>query len=423
MPSGAEAKLGVLAEWLAAVRGLRENPVRQYLLALQRKRQRSLRTQTVTMSMLLGCLAFILLVPFAAALSMSPRSDFAIQANGTCIVGALALWWLYGLYFWINDALSLFSCDNTQSQSLPAEFTTCPLRDSAIVTGALSVLLPAVLWRIVVLILVCYVLVPWPVLAGREDFIDPGQWPAFSHYLGWAFPCGVISLCLSGALCALALTCMLLVASHRGLSAGIRTACAITLPLVQLGCMLWINANYWESLFWYLGYFPDSLPALGAVLVILVLAAPLALVLGALKNPRAKSALAPSIALLPILSGALATVVIAGLGFGGALDYPTLPPGILAGGFFVMVNPHCAPDPDCVLSEPKWSEVMPSEFFPPGSSYRTRDAKTLTSSKEYRRIYTIWRCTSAIHFLLLLIIAAISLESARLSVTHWRQAG
>ncbi len=430
MRAGRNQNIAAPGDWLVALRGLRDNPIRGYLLAQQRRRKLHfwLRPDLVYFTAVAGLVAMLglfiidLLSSAQAGGRLSQvyeRLVLTYQYSSWWLVGLpLLAWWMQGLFLWVYDALSLFSYDRTHGQALPVEFAVIPECDTALITGALSVLLPPVVLRALVTIAACYVLIPWPMLGTVYDYNPTYYWPALSRYLTLYLPVGVVALSLSAALCAVALSCMLLTASHRGLAPVVRIACAYTLPLVQIVGTYVVNAMHWNHEAEDLASFPQVLRQLAVFVPLTTLALASGLLLLALAHSRAKTTLAITTALLPLLAGMATLLVLRGIS-----DESTMIPCAWAAGCYVLVNPLSAPDPTCVLANAKWCYIgynMLNDEL--GADPAGEYAASLAPDQQPRRPLA-WLWASVVQFVILLLVTAISLEAARLSVAHWRQAG
>ncbi len=263
------AKNSGLREWSAALRELRENPVRQYLLLARRRRKLHflLRPELARIPLVVaaGLLVIVLAADmlladgaFGARLNQAARTtQVAYMEYISPWIGLpIALWWLQLLYTWAHDSLALFSKDRREPMALPEGSELALISRESILAGALSVLLPPILWSIALIALAGYTFLAWRDMANALLYIGDSKFTTGFPLSVWPLALvGWLAICVNGALVASLLTTALMIAGCSMRNSAMRSGCAMLVALQQPVATLAVNASYW----WCVGTF--AIPA------------------------------------------------------------------------------------------------------------------------------------------------------------------
>lgn len=422
MRAGRNQSIATPGDWLVALRGLRDNPVRSYLLACRRRRKPHfwLRPDIVYFIAAASLVSFLVLTGMdlvsAATFSLNyvwSSLSSGYRCFGVWMVGIpLALWWMQGLYLWVLDCLSLLSYDRGQALALPMEMALVPVTDAAVVLGAQASLLPPVLLRTWVTIAACCFLFPWPYL-GQYIMNGVSYVPySFSIYFSWYVPLGLAILFVSAMLVANAMGCMFICAGDRKMLPATKIICAYAVPLLQLSSLLLVNMWYWNDRWDDLLRFPAILQRVAVAGIALIVLTVLILLL-ALGLARAKIILALVTAGMPLLALVCGAVA-------AGTEYAREGPAYWSGSIFCLVTPLAAPDPACLFEDPQWfkppSEV--SSFTDYTDEFRMNSSWYSSSHAAHRPLGYMW--VALLRLAALLLLNIIGLEAAKVAVAQWR---
>ncbi len=432
MRAGRNQSIAAPGDWLVALRGQRDNPVRGYLLACRRRRklhfwQRPDLVLFITILMLV-IIAALVTQDFSSIWQAGhgAGAKWAILVNiyqyaaGMVIGIPLLLWWMQGLFVWARDSLSLLSDDRDQPLALPLEIALLPLTDAELLLGAQAVLLPPVLLRTGVVISGFFFLVPWNVLSEIFTLFANCSWPGWRCYFSLYVLLGLAALGVSAVLAASLLGSMLVSGGHRRQSPATRYACAVLFVLCQCAGMLCINSMYWKTNWYDIVLWTDilgPLPLLGPLLLVSLVAVLLRLALDAV---GAKSMLAAATALLPLLAGALPVLILLPVNTFSDADIEPQGSAMWAASVGCLITPAAAPDPACLLENPRWYRFNPSSQnanrYPDVFSYY----QSYAVPEPFKRpLGYLW--ATLLRLAVLVVLNLLGFEAARLSVAQWRQ--
>jgi hypothetical protein len=146
-----------LRAWVAAVRGLRENPLVTHLRLAEQRRLKRIprwrRNLPLTITALGLVLAFILLLRTWLAASGVPLYMLATYQVIIAVVILTAVWFMQGIYNCVVGALGVLGRYHKRPNHLCIDDFAClsSLTDHEMVVGAVFVLLPQVIWRVVLI--------------------------------------------------------------------------------------------------------------------------------------------------------------------------------------------------------------------------------------------------------------------------------
>jgi hypothetical protein len=170
-----------LRAWVAAIRGLRDNPLVTHLRLAEQRRLKRIprwrRNLPLTITALGLTVAFILLMRMWFGMSGLSGSLAATYqaAIAACILAAV--WLMHGVFNCVVGALGVLGRYHKRPNHLCVDDFTClsSLTDHEIVTGAVSVLLPPLLWRVV---FICCGVCTLPAWIWLVDYLNsqPHMW-------------------------------------------------------------------------------------------------------------------------------------------------------------------------------------------------------------------------------------------------------
>jgi len=245
-PRGRESISTQVRAWLAAIRGMRDNPVYALLKRTQRRRGSFLRRNAI--------LPWIgaLLIVFAAILGLlayqtSPVTvGYLLRAGPTgwrtmlsmllvadtrwlllAAASVYTVWFMAGIFEATVDAMSLLSIPAKRTTHLVMDevMAVSALDDRTFVTAMLGVLLPPLIWRVVVGAVLLTAALPALLVTG---LLDTPMWEdvvvADLAQVASLSPLTITCLAISGALGAALLLLYMMAMSH-----GLRQGAVITL--------------------------------------------------------------------------------------------------------------------------------------------------------------------------------------------------
>jgi hypothetical protein len=406
------AACAYLREWQAVLRGLGDNPVREYLLLARRRRKTPfwLRAELARIPLLVA--AGLLAIVFVSDLLLtdgvfSERMHQAAGATGLAYMVYISpwigipivIWWLQVLYVWARDSLAVFSKDPKDPMALPEGAELALISRESILAGALSVLLPPVVLSVVWIALAGYTVIPWGDTANAIMTVTTGELttrdPLILLPLALA---GFIAICLFGSMVACLLTLALLITGCGIRDSASRSICAVLFALQQPVATLAINACYWWCASAYLIAMSavHLIPSLFVVIVILAVFWSAALDWLASLG-KSKPFLLGALMLVSLILHGLARGVLWRATVGQPLIIQLILPYAWILGFSALVNPLAVPDLRGLLSN-SLDYYSPASHFPP----------------------TIWWAYPPVMLVVLLLLSWYALRRATRQVDRWR---